>query len=34
MTFTRIRVPGEEAVDVAEVLKRGGTADWRSALKV
>jgi 2,5-furandicarboxylate decarboxylase 1 len=33
MTFKRIRVPGEEAIDVAEVLKRGGGADWRDALK-
>ncbi|MEA3026399.1 MAG: 2,5-furandicarboxylate decarboxylase 1, partial [Alphaproteobacteria bacterium] len=32
MTFKRIHVPGEEAIDVAEVLKRGG-ADWRAALK-
>ncbi|MEA2983477.1 MAG: 2,5-furandicarboxylate decarboxylase 1 [Alphaproteobacteria bacterium] len=32
MTFKRIHVPGEEAIDVAEVLKRGGT-DWRAALK-
>lgn len=31
MTYKRIRVPGEERVDVAEVLKRGG--DWRKALK-
>jgi 2,5-furandicarboxylate decarboxylase 1 len=31
MAFKRIHVPGEEAVDVAEVLKRGG--DWRGALK-
>ena len=31
MTFKRIRVPGEEAIDVAEILKRGG--DWRAALK-
>ena len=31
MTFKRIRVPGEEAIDVAEALKRGG--DWRAALK-
>jgi 2,5-furandicarboxylate decarboxylase 1 len=33
MTFKRIRVPGEEAVDVAEVLRTGAGADWRSALK-
>ncbi len=32
MTFKRIRVPGEEAIDVAEAIKRGG-ADWRAALK-
>jgi 2,5-furandicarboxylate decarboxylase 1 len=32
MTFKRIHVPGEEAIDVAEVLKQGG-GDWRSALK-
>mgnify|MGYP002652624085 CR=1 FL=1 len=29
----RIRVPGEEAINVAEVLKQGGGADWRSVLK-
>jgi 2,5-furandicarboxylate decarboxylase 1 len=33
MTFKRIRVPGEEAIDVADVLKRGGKSDWRGALK-
>jgi len=33
MTFKRIRVPGEEKIDVAEVLKRRTSADWRSALK-
>jgi 2,5-furandicarboxylate decarboxylase 1 len=33
MTFKRIRVPGEEKIDVAEVLKRQTTADWRAALK-
>jgi 2,5-furandicarboxylate decarboxylase 1 len=32
MTFKRIHVPGEEAVDVDEVLKRSGT-DWRAASK-
>jgi 2,5-furandicarboxylate decarboxylase 1 len=32
MTFKRIRVPGEEAIDVADVLKRSG-GDWRTALK-
>ncbi len=31
MTYKRIRVPGEEAIEVAEILKRGG--DWRAALK-
>jgi 2,5-furandicarboxylate decarboxylase 1 len=33
MVFKRIRVPGEEAINVAEVLKQGGNADWRKALK-
>jgi len=33
MTFKRIRVPGEEKIDVADVLKRQTTADWRAALK-
>ena len=33
MTFKRIRVPGEEDIDVAEIFKRGGGADWRAALK-
>jgi 2,5-furandicarboxylate decarboxylase 1 len=32
MAFKRIRVPGEEAVDVNEVLTRSG-ADWRAALR-
>ena len=32
MTFKRIRVPGEEAIDVAEVLKRGGGVNWRQLL--
>jgi 2,5-furandicarboxylate decarboxylase 1 len=32
MTFKRIHVPGEEVVDVDEVLKRSGT-DWRAASK-
>ena len=32
MTFKRIRVPGEEAVDVAEVLRTSAGADWRNAL--
>jgi 2,5-furandicarboxylate decarboxylase 1 len=33
MTFKRIHVPGEEAIDVDEILRRGGGADWRAALK-
>ena len=33
MTFKRIHVPGEEAIDVAEVLKQSGSANWRTALK-
>jgi 2,5-furandicarboxylate decarboxylase 1 len=33
MTFKRIRVPGEEAIDVAGVLKQSGGANWRAALK-
>src|SRR5216684_4431211 len=33
MVFKRIRVPGEEAIDVTEVLKQSGGADWRAALK-
>jgi 2,5-furandicarboxylate decarboxylase 1 len=33
MTFKRIRVPGEEAVDVSEFLRRDTGADWRKALK-
>jgi 2,5-furandicarboxylate decarboxylase 1 len=32
MVFKRIRVPGEEDIDVAETIKRG-TSDWRAALK-
>jgi 2,5-furandicarboxylate decarboxylase 1 len=32
MVFKRIRVPGEEAVDVEGLLK-SGCADWRAALK-
>ena len=32
MTFKRIRVPGEETIDVAETIKRGG-ANWRDVLK-
>ena len=33
MVFKRIHVPGEEAIDVAEVLKRDPGPDWKSALK-
>ena len=33
MTFKRIRVPGEETIDVAEILNRDGGANWRDALK-
>jgi 2,5-furandicarboxylate decarboxylase 1 len=33
MIFKRIHVPGEEAIDVAEVLKQGGGGNWRAALK-
>jgi 2,5-furandicarboxylate decarboxylase 1 len=33
MTFKRIHVPGEEAIDVAEVLKSQTGANWRAALK-
>ena len=33
MTFKRIHVPGEEEIDVAEILKRDTGADWRAALK-
>jgi len=32
MTFTRIRVPGEETIDVADVLARATTANWRDKL--
>ena len=32
MTFKRIRVPGEEAIDVAEVLKRDGGLNWREVV--
>ena len=32
MAFKRIRIPGEEAVDVAELL-RTGKSNWRDALK-
>jgi 2,5-furandicarboxylate decarboxylase 1 len=33
MTFKRIRVPGEENVDVEALLAREAPADWRAALK-
>ena len=33
MVFKRIHVPGEEAVDVAEILNSGNGAGWRTALK-
>jgi 2,5-furandicarboxylate decarboxylase 1 len=33
MTFKRIRVPGEETIDVAEILSRSAGANWRAALK-
>ena len=33
MTFKRIRVPGEETIDVAEMLKRDSSANWRTVLK-
>ncbi|MBM3527693.1 MAG: UbiD family decarboxylase [Alphaproteobacteria bacterium] len=33
MTFKRIRVPGEDEVDVSEFLKRDTGVDWRKALK-
>ena len=33
MTFKRIRVPGEEKIDVAELLARTGATNWRDALK-
>ena len=33
MTFKRIRVPGEENVDVAALLAGTGGANWREALK-
>jgi hypothetical protein len=32
MMFKRIHVPGEETIDVTEVLKRS-SSDWRAALK-
>src|SRR5262245_48284489 len=33
MTFKRIRVPGEETVDVAELLASTGRVDWHEAVK-
>ncbi|MCX7315109.1 MAG: UbiD family decarboxylase [Alphaproteobacteria bacterium] len=33
MVFKRIRVPGEEAIDVDGILKHSASADWRGALK-
>jgi 2,5-furandicarboxylate decarboxylase 1 len=33
MTFKRIRVPGEEKVDVATLLASTGRMDWREAVK-
>ena len=33
MTFKRIRVPGEEMVDVKALLAKSGSADWRSVVK-
>jgi len=33
MTFKRIRVPGEEGVDVDALLDQSGGADWRAALE-
>jgi 2,5-furandicarboxylate decarboxylase 1 len=33
MKFTRIRVPGEEAIDPDEILRRNPGTDWRAALK-
>ena len=33
MTFKRIRVPGEDEVDVKALLASSGHADWRNALK-
>jgi 2,5-furandicarboxylate decarboxylase 1 len=34
MVFKRIHVPGEEDIDVDEILKRGADTNWRAALKV
>jgi hypothetical protein len=33
MKFKRIRVPGEELIDVDEVLRRAPGSDWRAVLK-
>src|SRR5262249_49558486 len=33
MTFKRIRVPGEEKVDVAALMAGTGSMDWREAVK-
>jgi hypothetical protein len=33
MTFKRIRVPGEETVDVPALLASTGRMDWREAVK-
>jgi 2,5-furandicarboxylate decarboxylase 1 len=33
MKFKRIRVPGEENVDVAAILAGAGGANWRGALE-
>ena len=33
MTFKRIRVPGEEKVDVAALIASTGGMDWREAVK-
>ncbi len=32
MTFKRIRVPGEEKIDVADTIARATSSDWRSKL--
>jgi hypothetical protein len=33
MTFKRIRVPGEEKVDVPALIARTGSTNWREAVK-
>ena len=33
MAFKRIRVPGEEDVDVAALLESTGRSNWRDAVK-